>query len=122
MNVLIDMNLSPAWCQFLRRHGHTCTHWSVVGDPRASDATIMHWARQHGQVVLTHDLDFGAILATTHAGGPSVVQIRTQDVMPLAIGDLVAGLLSRHESELAAGALIVVNRARSRVRILPLAR
>ncbi len=42
----------------------------------------MDWARPSGYVVFTHDLDFGALLAASHAGGPSVIQVRAQDVLP----------------------------------------
>jgi predicted nuclease of predicted toxin-antitoxin system len=55
-------------------------HWSNVGDPRASDAVIMKWSLEHGSYVLTHDLDFTAILALAGAAGPSVIQVRTQNV------------------------------------------
>jgi len=46
----------------------------------------MAYARTHDFVVLTHDLDFGAILAATHGDKPSVVQIRAEDVSPDVIG------------------------------------
>ncbi|MCX6348149.1 MAG: DUF5615 family PIN-like protein, partial [Candidatus Aureabacteria bacterium] len=56
----------------LRQAGHTVTHWSSVGSPRAKDREILTWAREQRQVVFTHDLDFGAILAATDADSPSV--------------------------------------------------
>jgi len=120
MNFLVDMNLSPQWCAVLRQHGHTCKHWSEVGDPRASDATLLAWAREHGFAVITHDLDFGAILAATGADAPSVIQCRTQDLLPAAMEDLLVSAIQRYETELASGALIVVDKQKSRVRILPL--
>jgi hypothetical protein len=40
----------------------------------------MQYGREHGYVVFTHDLDFGALLALTRARGPSVLQVRTQSV------------------------------------------
>ncbi len=122
MKILVDMNLSPEWCRILQRHGHECLHWSAVGDPRASDATIMDWARRSGHVVFTHDLDFGTLLALTQAAAPSVIQVRTQDVMPAALEAAIASLLRSYEGALAAGALIVVDEARLRVRVLPLSR
>jgi predicted nuclease of predicted toxin-antitoxin system len=70
MRLLLDMNLSPSWVGFLRESGVEAVHWSTVGDPRASDATIMAWARHGGYVVFTHDLDFSALLAATEATGP----------------------------------------------------
>lgn len=73
-----------------------------------------------GRVVLTHDLDFGAMLAATQATGPSVAQVRTQDVRPQNLAPLLIPVLQQYESELGAGALLVVDEARSRVRLLPL--
>lgn len=75
MKLIIDMNLSPAWLSVLNQAGHTAVHWSSVGSPRAKDREILAWAREHHCIVFTHDLDFGAILATTDADSPSVVQI-----------------------------------------------
>jgi predicted nuclease of predicted toxin-antitoxin system len=49
----------------------------------------MAWARQRGYVVLTNDLDFGAILAATRADGLSALQIRAQALSPRRLGDLL---------------------------------
>lgn len=75
-------------------------------------------ANQH--VVFTHDLDFGTMLALTHAAGPSVIQFRGQDVLPDTAGSMVIAALRQHEADLIAGALIVVDEKRLRVRVLPL--
>ena len=79
----------------------------------------MDWARQRGYVVLTHDLDFGTILAQTKEGGPSVLQVRTQDTRPGVTGPLVLRALRAHGGVLASGALVTVSAAKERVRILP---
>jgi predicted nuclease of predicted toxin-antitoxin system len=120
MKILVDMNLSPDWVTVLTNHGLTAVHWSTVGDPRAADALIMDWARANGYVVFTHDLDFGAALALTQAEGPSVIQVRTQDVTPEHLEPQVINVLENNSSQLEAGCLIVLDEARSRVRILPL--
>ncbi len=122
LRILVDMNLSPTWVEAFVRHGWEAVHWSAVGDPRATDRAIMHWARENGYLVLTHDLDFGAILAATHAQGPSVIQLRAQDLLGERLQGIVCAVLEMHETPLNAGALIVVDEARSRVRILPLHR
>ncbi len=80
MKLLLDMNLSPRWIQTLEEKGWETVHWTSVGDPRASDREIMKWAHDHDHVVVTHDLDFGAMLAATSAQKPSVIQVRTRDV------------------------------------------
>ena len=106
----------------MQEEGFEALHWSTTGDPKATDATIMEWARQAGHVVFTHDLDFSALLAVTEATGPSVIQVRTQDVLPDAIGGDVVRILRTYARELEDGAIISIDRVRSRVRILPIRR
>jgi predicted nuclease of predicted toxin-antitoxin system len=120
VRILVDVNLSPSWVEVLVGNGHEATHWTSVGDPRASDRDIMEWARTNGHVVFTHDLDFGVLLALTRAVGPSVVQVRTQDVLPSAIAGLVVAALHQHEAMLLRGAIVSVDEATSRVRVLPI--
>jgi len=81
----------------------------------------MNWARSNGYVVFTHDLDFGSLLAATQAQAPSVIQVRTQDVLPAHLGSVVVEALRQYEALLDTGALITVDESRSRVRVLPLA-
>jgi predicted nuclease of predicted toxin-antitoxin system len=82
MKLLIDMNLSPAWVQFLADSGFDSVHWSSIGRPSAPDTQIMDYASANGLVVFTHDLDFGALLAKRKTRQPSVLQVRAQDVLP----------------------------------------
>jgi predicted nuclease of predicted toxin-antitoxin system len=117
--ILVDMNLSPDWIPLLRQHGWTAVHWSQVGDLRAPDSVIMAWALTNQHVVFTHDLDSGTMLALTGAVGPSVLQVRGKNVLPDHMGPLVVAALHQHEADLAAGALVVVDEARCRVRVLP---
>lgn len=71
-------------------------------------------------LVFTHDLDFGALLAMTRASGPSVLQVRTQDVLPGSIGPIVLQVLEQHASALEAGAIVSLDERASRIRLLPL--
>lgn len=50
------MNLSPRLVEILREAGYDAVHWSIVGDARADDTEILEWARDHGCIVITHDL------------------------------------------------------------------
>ncbi len=79
----------------------------------------MEWACQNDYVVFTHDLDFGTLLATTHAKGPSVIQVRTQDIMPQSFGTKLVQILRKYEPELKNGSLITIDETRDRVKILP---
>ncbi|MCX6545865.1 MAG: DUF5615 family PIN-like protein [Acidobacteria bacterium] len=118
--ILIDMNLSPAWGKWFKTHGWPAEHWSAVGDPRATDRVILAWARDHGHVLFTHDLDFSAILASSHASTPSVIQLRARDVTPDGSGALILEALTSWETELRQGALVTVDETSRRARILPL--
>ena len=120
MKLLIDMNLSPLWVDTLTQHGWEAVHWSTGGDPHATDQTIMGWARERQYVVFTHDLDFGTLLALTHAQGPSVIQVRTQNVMPAYLERLVTRALTTYASQLSEGVLLTVDEGKARVRILPI--
>lgn len=82
----------------------------------------MEWAHASGYIVFTHDLDFGAILAVTGADGPSVIQVRAQDVTPPHLELVVTAALRQHATLLEEGALITIDEARARARILPLRR
>lgn len=120
MKIVIDMNLSPDWVPILTKAGYEAVHWSTVGDPRASDKVIMAWAVANGFVVFTHDLDFGAILATTQAKTPSVIQLRSQDILPDTAASPILAALKKFSTELEAGALITLDETRTRARILPI--
>jgi predicted nuclease of predicted toxin-antitoxin system len=120
MKILIDMGLPPEWRITFEAHGFEAQHWSETGDPKAKDREILAWARDHGFIVFTHDLDFGHLLALTHAAGPSVIQVRSEDVLPASIGSVVVQALRQHQTLLESGALVVIEPAGSRVRILPI--
>lgn len=120
MKLLIDMNLSPFWVERLHTAGLLAVHWSAVGSAHASDAAIMAYAAEHDYVVLTHDLDFGAILAATQRTKPSVVQIRADDLSAAAIAVPLIAALRQMAPELDAGALLTIDPGRTRLSLLPL--
>ena len=120
MKLLIDMNLSPSWVQTFQTQAIEAIHWSMVGEPNATDKTIFAWAGKHGYIVFTHDLDFGSILSATGSTKPSVIQVRTQHVTPNYVGEIVLSALRQFEDILIQGALITIDEEKIRARILPL--
>ena len=120
MKLLVDMNLSPARIGFLAAAEIEAAHWSSLGPANAPDSAIFAFAAQHGWAVLTHDLDFSAILAASSSDKPSVVQIRAADLNIDAIGPIVLAALRQMEAELTAGALLTIDPKRTRARLLPL--
>ena len=120
MKLLVDMNLSPGWVDRLGRHGFEAVHWSTIGAATAPDVEILRWAKEHQFVVVSNDLDFSAILAAGAIDGPSVVQIRTQDLLSDGVISIVAKALDAHREDIERGALLSIDEGGTRVRMLPL--
>ena len=114
------MNLSPSWIDRLAGHGFEAVHWSTIGAATAPDVEILTWATEHQFVVVTNDLDFSAILAASAGTTPSVVQIRTQDLLSDAVVSIVAHALEAHRDDIERGALLSIDEGGTRVRMLPL--
>jgi predicted nuclease of predicted toxin-antitoxin system len=81
----------------------------------------MAYARDNGYVVLTHDLDFSAMLAVSRAAGPSVIQVRARDILSDQFRAVLVAGLRQFERDLEAGAIVVIEGFRARARVLPLA-
>ena len=113
------MNLSPDWVAVLKKENWEVLHWSNVGKPDDADSFILEWAKTNGYIVFTHDLDFGAILAATNANTPSVIQVRTQDIMPDSLSPRLVKIIYQFQATLEEGALLTVDEIKARIRILP---
>ncbi len=120
MKLLVDMNLSPSWVERLARSGFEAVHWSTIGAATAPDVEILAWANEHDFVLITNDLDFSAILAASAGSTPSVVQIRTQDLLSDEVVSTVVHALEAHVDHIERGALLSIDEAATRVRLLPL--
>jgi predicted nuclease of predicted toxin-antitoxin system len=120
VKLLVDMNLAPSWAERLALRGYESVHWSAVGAPTSPDVEILTWARDNGFVVITNDLDFSAILAATSGRAPSVVQVRMQDLLSDAAISTVASAFDTCRDEVETGALLSIDEAGARVRLLPL--
>jgi predicted nuclease of predicted toxin-antitoxin system len=120
MKFLVDMNLSPLWVTYLADQGFEAAHWGRIGQPEASDSEIFDFAADNDWIVFTHDLDFGTLLATLRSSAPSVLQVRSQDVLPSAIGEIVLRAIRAAEPYFGAGALVTVDPSRHRIRLLPI--
>ena len=121
MRLLIDMNLTLRWVDFLRNAEHIAVHWSSVGPNSAKDGEICDYARQHAFVLLTNDLDFPQILAHTRQAGPSVVLLRGEPLVPESRGSALLRALQDCEAELNQGAIVTLDWSdRARARVLPL--
>src|SRR3989337_3331710 len=80
MKFLADMGISPRVVEELRQKGHDAVHLAEQGLHRMVDGDILQKARQENRVLLTHDLDFGELLAASGGALPSVIIFRLKDM------------------------------------------
>ena len=119
MKFLADMGISPRTVAFLRSQGHDATHLLDANLERLADADIMNKARLERSVLLTHDLDFGELLAASSAELPSVIIFRLQNMRPEQVNRYVSAAVKEYENALTVGAILSVSEGRVRLRYLP---
>jgi len=120
MRFLADAGISPRTVEFLRRNGHDAVHVRELAMQRAADRLLVERARADERVVLTFDLDFGAILALGVLDHPSVVIFRLTDERASSVNRRLEAVLTEQAQALASGALILVEDGRYRIRRLPM--
>jgi len=120
MRFLADMGISPQTVDFLQGLGHDAVHLHAQGLDRLEDSAILHKTREEGRILLTHDLDFGELMAASGARLPSVVILRLRNMRPERVNRYVQGIIDQHEESLTQGAIISVTEGQVRVRVLPI--
>ncbi len=119
MKFLLDMGISVSSARFLDVLGYDAIHLRDQGLQRLEDKKIIEKAAQEGRIILTHDLDFGRLMALSHSHLPSIVTFRLVDMRPAIVNHYLNETLTRFASELQTGALASVNEKTIRVRLLP---
>ena len=121
MKLLLDENLSPLLGQLLRDAGHDTVHLRDLGQSGATDRDIVELARRQQRRIISGDTDFGELLAQTNANSPSFILLRRQDRRRASqIAALLLANLDVISDELQAGAVVVLDDTRLRIRRLPL--
>ena len=82
MKFLADMGISPKTISSLQSLGQDAVHLHNEGLDRLPDSAILQKARDEQRVLLTHDLDFGELIAASEASMPSVVIFRLRNMRP----------------------------------------
>jgi predicted nuclease of predicted toxin-antitoxin system len=118
---LLDENISPHVAPLLTAAGHDAIHVQELGLSRASDEAVLAAARERDCVLVSADADFGAILARSNVTGPSVLFLRRQQRRRATeVAALIVANQPVLAADLEAGALVVIDDHRIRVRSLPL--
>ncbi len=122
MRFLADMGISSTTVTWLRTEGHDVVHARELGMARAPDALIVEKAGQEGRVILTCDLDFGDIMASSGAVQPAIILIRLRNQTPAHVNGRLRQVLAQSHPAITNGALVTVEESRHRVRLLPLSK
>jgi predicted nuclease of predicted toxin-antitoxin system len=78
VKLLLNMNLPPELGPLLAAAGHPCRHARDIGLARAEDPEIIVAAKAGGEVIVTHDLDYGNLLAFSGEAHPWVIIFRVR--------------------------------------------
>jgi predicted nuclease of predicted toxin-antitoxin system len=120
MKFLLNMNLPRDLGRNLESVGHECRHAGDIGMARASDAVIVKEAKTHQEVIITHDLDYGHLLAFSGEKAPSVIILRLKNSRPINLFSRLTAVWSLIEKPLFDGAIIVLEDFTVRIRELPI--
>jgi predicted nuclease of predicted toxin-antitoxin system len=123
LKFLADINVSRRVVARLREEGFDVVRASELMDARSPDVNLIQEAQRLGAVLISHDQDFTAILATSGAVAPSLINLRVSQLLgvePLA--RRIAAVLRATEPDLVAGAIVTLDDAGVRIHNLPVGR
>lgn len=112
--------MSLTTIEALRAANHDAVHLRDEGLIRLPEPEIAAKAGAEGRIVLTFDLDFGDMLATTRSEAPTVVIFRLRDQTPAAVNPRLFRVINACAPELLSGAIVIVEDEGFRVRRLPI--
>ncbi len=122
MRFLADMGISQVVVTWLRAQGHDATHLRDEGLHKLENGEIFTKAFRESRIILTWDLDFTEILALSGRNKISAVIFRLVNTRSAHVIERLARVLQESAQDLEDGAIISVEEARHRVRLLPLGR
>ncbi len=120
MKFLLNMNLPRELGRRLTTAGHAFRHVADIGMAMANDAAIVAEARVNQETIVTHDLDYGHLLAFSGESAPSVIIFRVRNTHVNNLFDRIVKSWSDIEQPLSEGSIVVLEDAAIRIRRLPI--
>jgi predicted nuclease of predicted toxin-antitoxin system len=119
---LLNMNVPPALGPMLASQGHEWRHVADLGMSRAPDAAVLVEAKGREECVITHDLDYGQLLAFSGDSAPSVLIFRLRRADTRLMHERITTTWHEIQEALANGAVVIVEEAATRIRQLPISK
>ena len=119
MRLLLDMNMPTTITTWLRGQGHNAVHLRELGLGRVPDAEVFAFAAAEQRSIVTFDLDFGEIVGLATGAGVGVILLRLRSVKLAYMQQRIAAALAEADRALQAGAIVLVEDARIRIRPTP---
>ena len=119
MRFLLDMNLPPVMADWLRSEGHDAVHICEIGLADLPDREVFARAAADRRIVVTFDLDFGEIVGLAAAAGTTVILLRLRLARRDHLRRRLQAAIAAVAEALEAGATVVVEDARIRIRRMP---
>ena len=116
MRLLLDMNMPAVIAEQLRAAGHDVVHVLDVGYGAVPDLDIFKHAAEENRIVVTFDLDFGEIAALAEHPGPGIILLRLRAIRRARLWERLSISITETESALKAGAIVLVEDIRIRIR------
>jgi predicted nuclease of predicted toxin-antitoxin system len=120
MKFLLNMNVPRELGRRLAAQGHECRHAGDIGMAQASDVAITEEARGSKETIVTHDLDYGHLLAFSGEPAPSVIIFRLRNTHPDNLFARIMSTWPEIDKPLLKGAIVVLEDAAFRIRRLPI--
>jgi predicted nuclease of predicted toxin-antitoxin system len=120
MKYLLDQGLPRSAASLLREAEVDAIHTGECGLAKASDSTILGFARENNYVVVTYDADFHMLMALSREIQPSVIRIRIERLKYYELKELILLVQDCCQEDIEKGALVSVTEERIRLRLLPI--
>lgn len=119
MKLLVDESLAGRVAALLAEAGHDAIHVRDRGLLGSPDETVLASAQREDRILVTADTDFGTLLALSAPPQPSVILLRRPGRRAEERATAITDAIEAVGEALEAGALVVVEPSRVRVRMLP---
>lgn len=120
MKILADQHISPRTVEFLKSLGHDAVRVSELLPRNAPDSAVLTLALAEGRAVLSQDLDFTGLIATSGNDAPSLIVLRLGSPNVEHVNEVLKKILPMVDEAVRDGAIVSVDDRRFRIRRLPI--